>query len=80
MSDSTDQVLRGVIRDWIRDLPAAERADLLSEVQNTPETPPPAPEPTPKTGSIAKGRELFERRHGRKIDVEPSEHITNGGW
>ncbi|MCV7230422.1 hypothetical protein [Mycolicibacterium komossense] len=74
----TDPVLRNIIRQWITELPAAERDSLISEVGAT--ATPGSGDPPGEPDSLAAGAALYNKQHGKSITVEGAEQMTQGRW
>ncbi|WP_197382648.1 hypothetical protein [Mycolicibacterium mengxianglii] len=84
---NTDDVLRSVVKQWLTELPDAERTALINEVTASPATQPNPENPVeqkPK-GTLAAGRDQYRKQHGG-FEIEGTEQIHRefttgtGGW
>ncbi|KRD04954.1 hypothetical protein ASE48_20145 [Mycobacterium sp. Root265] len=70
----TDPVLRQVVKQWLAELPEAERSALINEVgEPTPGAP---AEPDPRAG-IKSGQDLYRNNGRRTIEVEQTAQRTD---
>lgn len=74
---TTDEVLKGVIRQYLAELPPADLDALVKEIREPDGHTP----PDTAKGDLRSGRQMYEKTNGgRNVEVDGADRYTTGGW